>query len=154
MPTFFYNTLIGRVGISEKDGYITNLFFETDKIPSDIEVEETPLLKEGAQQLNRYLTGQIKTFTLNLAPFGTDFMKKVWTCLLEIPYGATVSYKDVAVKIGSPKAFRAVGQANNRNPLPIFIPCHRVIGANGSLVGYGSGLELKQKLLNLEKSFA
>ena len=96
------------------------------------------------------MDGKRKSFDLPLKPEGTEFQKKVWNALLDIPYGETRSYKDIAVAIGNPKACRAVGMANNRNPISIIIPCHRVIGANGSLVGYGGGLPIKIELLNLE----
>ncbi|ABR49641.1 methylated-DNA--protein-cysteine methyltransferase [Alkaliphilus metalliredigens QYMF] len=150
MPVYFYETSIGKIGIAEKNGNITNLYFETDKPPEDIEINETPLLQEAAQQLQSYLTGDSKEFNLPLKPSGTDFMEQVWESLCKIPYGKTVSYKEIAVDVDSPKAVRAVGLANNRNPIPIFIPCHRVIGSDGSLVGYGGGLELKERLIGLE----
>ncbi|MDO5305693.1 MAG: methylated-DNA--[protein]-cysteine S-methyltransferase, partial [bacterium] len=89
-------------------------------------------------------------FNLKLAPKGTPFQKKVWAELLKIPYGKTVSYQDIAVSIGNPDACRAVGMANNKNPIPIFIPCHRVIGKNGNLTGYAGGLDCKQALLEIE----
>ncbi|HBF36039.1 MAG TPA: methylated-DNA--[protein]-cysteine methyltransferase, partial [Firmicutes bacterium] len=107
--------------------------------------------KDAANQLQSYLTGKQKIFTLPLAPAGTGFMLQVWQQLQKIPYGETRSYQAIARAIGNPKAARAVGLANNRNPLPIFIPCHRVIGANGHLTGYRGGLSLKEKLLELEK---
>ena len=151
MTAYFYEFEIGKIGIAEKDGKITNLYFENDELPKDLLICETSVLKEAARQLKSYLAGELKEFSLPLAPAGTDFMKKVWTNLCEIPYGKTATYKEIAEKIGSPKAARAVGLANNRNSIPIFIPCHRVIGADGSLTGYRGGLELKKRLLNLEK---
>lgn len=151
MSTFFYDTALGKIAISEKNGTITNLYFTTDEIPENSTINETPILKEAAKQLNSYLAGGLFEFSLPLFLEGTVFMKQVWSSLCEIPYGETKSYKEIAVKIGSPKAARAVGLANNRNPIPIFIPCHRVIGAGGSLIGYRGGLELKKQLLNLEK---
>ncbi|WP_414714983.1 methylated-DNA--[protein]-cysteine S-methyltransferase [Sporomusa sp.] len=152
MALYFYQTDIGKIGISEQQGSITNLYFAEDQIPQDSVIYETPVLKEAAQQLYNYLSGSLEEFTLPLAPDGTDFMQQVWTRLCEIPYSETASYKDIAIKVGNPKAFRAVGLANNRNPIPIFIPCHRVIGTNGSLTGYRGGLGLKQRLLMLEQS--
>jgi len=149
---YFYEVEIGRIGITEKDGSITNLDFIGSELPKDVQVCETPLLKEAARQLKSYFAGELKEFSLPLAPEGTAFMKQVWAALCEIPYGKTASYKDIAEKIGRPKAARAVGLANNRNPIPIIIPCHRVIGADGSLVGYGGGLDIKKRLLELEKS--
>lgn len=101
-------------------------------------------------QVNAYFRGERTTFDLPLQLYGTEFQKRVWQQLCHIPYGEVWSYKDVATAIGSPKAVRAVGGANNRNPISIIVPCHRVIGANRSLVGYGGGLDIKQRLLRLE----
>lgn len=151
MPNFFYESDFGRIGITEKDGNITNVYITNDELPKDTLLYETPLLSEAVKQLKSYFAGKLKEFSLPLEPSGTAFMKQVWSALREIPYGETASYKDIAIKIGSPKAARAVGLANNRNPIPIFIPCHRVIGADGSLTGYRGGLEMKKKLLDLEK---
>ena len=148
---FFYNTKIGKIGIQENGHAITKVFFPREDVPKDAIINETALLKEAAKQLLEYLEGKRKLFTLNLAPHGTEFMLSVWKALQNIPYGETCSYKDIAEEIGNPKACRAVGLANNKNPIPIFIPCHRVIGANGKLVGYAGGLEMKERLLNLEK---
>ncbi len=108
-------------------------------------------IKKAKLQLAEYFEGKRQYFDLDLAPKrGTQFQKKVWKTLCGIPFGKTWSYTDVATKIGSPKAVRAVGGANNRNPIAIVVPCHRVIGKNGALVGYGGGLDLKTKLLKLE----
>ena len=114
-------------------------------------MQETALLKEAGRQLQLYLAGQLQTFTLPLAPDGTEYMRHVWEKLCDIPYGETRSYRDIAHSLGNPKAARAVGLANNKNPLPLFIPCHRVIGANQKLVGYRGGLRVKGQLLELEK---
>lgn len=111
---------------------------------------ETPLLKQAARELGEYFAGTRKAFTVPLRPEGTAFQTAVWNALLTIPYGETLSYGAVAARIGKPKAARAVGMANNKNPLPIFIPCHRVIGADGKMVGYGGGLNVKEALLKLE----
>ena len=135
MNTFFYETRIGKIGITENHGEITNLYFANDEVQQGLHLCETPILKEAARQLESYLAGGLKEFFLPLAPVGTDFMKKTWAGLCEISYGKTATYGEIAVKTGSPKASRAVGMANNRNPIPIFIPCHRVIGADGSLTG-------------------
>ena len=150
MPIYFYESDIGKVGIIENSGRITHLYFTNAPLPKDIQIDETPILREAGQQLKSYLAGKLKEFSLPLAPIGTDFMKQVWASLCEIPYGETVTYKEIAIKIGAPNAARAVGLANNRNPIPIFIPCHRVIGTNGALTGYRGGLELKKRLLDLE----
>ena len=107
-------------------------------------------LTEAGRQLRAYFEGRLREFELPLDPLGTDFQKRVWKQLERIPYGETRSYSQVAVAVGAPKAVRAVGAANGSNPLPIVVPCHRVIGANGKLVGYGGGLPLKHRLLALE----
>lgn len=109
------------------------------------------LLARTARELEEYFAGGRRTFTVPLAPSGTDFQRKVWTALRVIPYGETVSYGDLARRIGKPGAAIAVGQANSRNPIPIIVPCHRVIGSDGKLVGYAGGLEIKKALLRLEK---
>jgi methylated-DNA-[protein]-cysteine S-methyltransferase len=108
----------------------------------------------AAAQLDEYFTGARRTFDLQFVPSGTPFQLAVWRALLTIPYGRTASYGDIATKVGNKKATRAVGMANNRNPIALFIPCHRVIGANGSLTGYGGGLEMKSWLLDHERSVA
>lgn len=150
MNICFYNTVIGKIGIAETGGSITNLYFESDALPKHATQCETPLLVEAAQQLDRYLAGKLKQFTLPLLPVGTPFMRRVWVQLCNIPYGQTATYKEIAIKIGNEKASRAVGLANNRNPIPVFIPCHRVIGANGALTGYRGGLAIKKILLDIE----
>jgi len=104
------------------------------------------------RQLDEYFDGKRQTFSLNLAPQGTPFQRQVWDALLQIPYGVTRSYQDIARAIGNPKAVRAVGGSNARNPIAIVIPCHRVIGANGKLTGYAGGLKYKRALLDLERS--
>jgi len=110
-----------------------------------------PLLRKAIRQLDEYFAGRRKTFDLPLAPEGTPFQLAVWRALRDIPYGETQSYGDIARRIGKPKAVRAVGAANGANPISIVVPCHRVIGADGSLTGYGGGLPRKQKLLALEQ---
>lgn len=149
--TFSYQTSIGEVWIVENGTAITNLYFPGEKPSQDAQVEETALLKKAEEQLQDYLTGKRKSFELPFAPQGTEFQQKVWQALQEIPYGETRSYGEVAKTIGNSKAYRAVGMSNNKNPIPIFIPCHRVIGANGKLVGYAGGLDSKEYLLKLEK---
>jgi methylated-DNA-[protein]-cysteine S-methyltransferase len=108
-------------------------------------------LQETIRQLRAYFAGELETFDLPLAPQGTAFQLKVWKLLCDIPYGETISYGELARRIGNPKASRAVGLANGSNPIPIVIPCHRVIGSNGKLTGYGGGLPIKEKLLALER---
>jgi methylated-DNA-[protein]-cysteine S-methyltransferase len=111
---------------------------------------EDALLEEAAQQLRAYFAGELRRFELPLAPHGTEFQRRVWDAVAGIPYGTTSTYSVVAAAIGSPRACRAVGAANGRNPLPIVVPCHRLLGASGALTGYGGGLELKRALLDLE----
>lgn len=108
------------------------------------------VLRTTRKQLDEYFTGKRKTFDLPLSPTGTDFQRLVWMTLATIPYGNTISYAQLAARVGKPTAMRAVGSANGRNPLPIVLPCHRVIGADGSLTGFGGGLPTKQFLLKLE----
>lgn len=113
--------------------------------------EENPkALDATARQLREYFAAKLTDFDLPLAPEGTLFQKKVWKALCHIPYGETISYGELARRIGNPQASRAVGLANGSNPIPIIIPCHRVIGSNGKLTGYGGGLPIKEKLLALE----
>ncbi|SEG53305.1 methylated-DNA--[protein]-cysteine S-methyltransferase [Paenibacillus sp. UNC499MF] len=119
-------------------------------IPGGILVPNPGGLREISEQLQQYFSGQRRSFHLAFDLRGTEFQLRVWTALLSVPYGATASYKDIAAAIGSPQAVRAVGGANNRNPVPIVIPCHRIIGAGGQLVGYGGGLPVKTALLEHE----
>ncbi|MET1247220.1 methylated-DNA--[protein]-cysteine S-methyltransferase [Sporolactobacillus sp. STCC-11] len=126
------------------------LWAEKHGLPSVLKEDETHCA-EAARQLRDYFHGDRKTFTVKLLMKGTEFQRKVWTALAAIPYGETRSYKDIAREVKNPKGVRAIGMANNRNPIPIIVPCHRVIGADGSLVGYGGGLKTKQFLLNFER---
>lgn len=137
---------IGTLTLAEEDGALTKLLFEECE-PSG---ERTALLNEAARQLEEYFAGRRRAFELPLNPAGTPFQKKVWKALRDIPYGETRSYGDIARAVDSPKAFRAVGMANHNNPVSIIIPCHRVIGSDGSLTGYGGGLDKKIYLLQLE----
>ena len=146
---YSYETALGSVTFVEEDGALLAI---TTQHTYEGERLETPLIQEAYRQLTEYLIGVRKCFDLPLNPRGTEFQQQVWKALCDIPYGGTRSYKQIAEAIGNPKAVRAVGMANNRNPLLIVIPCHRVIGANGKLVGYGAGIEKKEFLLKLEKS--
>jgi methylated-DNA-[protein]-cysteine S-methyltransferase len=112
---------------------------------------QQPILVEAGRQLAEYFAGTRKHFELPLAPAGSEFQKRVWRALQDIPFGQTRSYLDLAKSVGSPKALRAVGAANGRNPLSIVVPCHRVVGANGALTGFAGGLEVKAKLLAFEQ---
>jgi len=118
--------------------------------PADGWVEDGAPFRTAIRQLGEYFAGERRRFELPLAPRGTDFQRRVWRALTEIPYGRTISYGELARRIGNPSASRAVGLANGANPLPIVVPCHRVIGADGSLTGFGGGLPIKRKLLALE----
>ena len=122
-----------------------DLLIEDDWILND------DFFKKSILQLKEYFEGKRKTFDIKLCPEGTDFQKRVWEALKNIDYGKTVSYKDIAIEIGNEKASRAVGLANGKNPLPIVIPCHRVVGSNGKLTGYAFGMTLKEKIIQLEK---
>ncbi len=148
-------TPIGIITIEEKSNKIIELQLNSNlaqPIKENEQIKETPLLIEAEKQLTEYFNKTRTKFDLPLAPQGTDFMKRVWKELTQIPYGETRTYKQIAQKIGNEKASRAVGMANNKNPIPIIIPCHRVIGANNKLVGYALGLDKKEFLLDLEKS--
>lgn len=148
MKNFYdYETDIGRLFIEADEECITKIsFFEIkgDRC-------ETFLIKNAHSQIMDYFQGRRKKFDFPLRLEGTDFQKSVWQELMKIPYGKTASYLDIAKAVGNPKACRAVGMANNKNNIAIVIPCHRVIGSGGKLVGYAGGLDVKQKLLDLEK---
>lgn len=150
---YFYQTEIGKISIIDNGRSIVGLYFENAIRPKDVRVNETKLLKQAKQQLDQYFAGKIKNFDLPLEVEGTDFQQKVWKALQDIPYGETCSYGEIANNIGKAKAYRAVGLANNKNPISIIIPCHRVIGKNGKLVGYGGGLETKRYLLDIESKY-
>ena len=149
---FVYDSPVGKIVIKDYSGSITEVYFiKDDEVIHEGNLKETPLIKEAAKQLTEYFEGKRKDFDLPIETKGTAFQKSVWEALRTIPYGETWSYKQVAEAVNSPKAYRAVGMANNKNPISIIIPCHRVIGANGKMVGYGGGLHIKEYLLNLEK---
>ena len=147
---FFYDTPVGRLCIGEENGSITRVTWT--QLPKNYLQEETELILQCKNQLDEYFAGKRKCFDLPLAPKGTEFQRKVWDALKEIPYGETRTYGEIAETVGNSKAARAVGMANNRNPIAIIVPCHRVVGANGKLVGYAGGMEQKEKLLHLEKT--
>ncbi len=146
----YSNTKIGKIAILEEDKQIIAIQINKE-IQDNVVPKDTPLLKEAQKQLEEYFTGKRRTFDLPLNPKGTKFMKEVWKVLQEIAYGETKTYGEIAEKVGNPKAARAVGMANHKNPIPIIIPCHRVIGSNGKLVGYALGMDKKQYLLEWEK---
>jgi methylated-DNA-[protein]-cysteine S-methyltransferase len=146
----YYLSPIGPVEVSGTPEAIVSVSFVKRQLPNDRNLPEC--VKQGIRQLEEYFKGSRKSFSLKLLLLGTPFQKLVWQQLKKISYGKVASYGDVARAVGNPHAYRAVGNANNRNPIGIIIPCHRVIGSDGKLVGYGSGLWRKEWLLNHEKS--
>lgn len=143
-----YNTKIGKLKIEYENDVLTGIAYTENEKEQGIRSE---LSDKTVLQLEEYFDGRRKEFDIPIKLRGTEFQKKVWNELLKIPYGVTVSYKDIAIKIGNPKACRAVGMANHNNPILIIVPCHRVINENKKLGGYALGLDLKRKLLELEK---
>ena len=151
----FTETPVGRLVLAGDCAGLQRIEFcsATDRIRLDQQWEENRAPFEDAiRQISEYFEGARKTFDLTLVPAGTPFQQAVWRELLSIPYGTTTSYRDLARAIGRPSAIRAAGAANGRNPLAIVIPCHRVIGSNGDLTGYGGGLRIKETLLALERN--
>ena len=148
---------VGELRIVERNGALTAIEFAPWRPPSDgrplgARADAEPVLVETVRQLTAYFDGELKVFDLPLAPHGTEFQQRVWKELLEIEHGETASYGQIAARLGHTNAAsRAVGLANGRNPIPIVIPCHRVIGADGSLTGYAGGMDRKQTLLELEQ---
>ena len=138
---------VGRLELAATDEALTRIEFGSE---DELRAPDDPVLQETQRQLEEYFAGDRLAFDLPLAPQGTGFQRQVWAALLEIPYAETWSYARLARHIGLPTAFRAVGAANGQNPIPIVIPCHRVVGANGKLTGYGGGLPRKKLLLELE----
>ncbi len=144
-----YETPQGWFRLGYADGVLTHL--KRIETVAEDRGTKTPLTERAYGELLEYFAGKRKTFSIPYRAEGTDFQKRVWQALCEIPYGETRSYKDIAAAIGNPKASRAVGMANNKNPIALVVPCHRVIGANGTLVGYAGGLPLKAFLLDMEE---
>lgn len=148
MSEFTMSSPIGYLTVMAHGDAITSIAFggTAETIPA------SALLREAKRQLEEYFAGRRRVFDLPLSPHGTEFQRRVWTALETIPYGETRTYAQIASAIGSPKACRAVGMANHCNPLPIVVPCHRVIGSGGQLTGYAGGLNIKQFLLTLEQT--
>jgi methylated-DNA-[protein]-cysteine S-methyltransferase len=146
-------TPIGNLLVARDAEGLREIRFEREgsKEPDPSWTRDDEALAEPVEQLKAYFAGELRNFDLLLAPEGTPFQLSVWSALSEIPYGETTSYGAVAEKIGRPSASRAVGAANGANPLPIVLPCHRVIGSNGALVGFGGGLDVKEALLDAER---
>lgn len=145
---FIYNTPMGRVTLASNGQALTHMAFGPAEFCG--KKVATSLTNAASTQMLEYLAGKRRAFDIPLQPEGTPFQLQVWDALLQIPYGQTRSYEQIAYALGNPRAMRAVGMANNKNPLPIFIPCHRVIGKNGNLVGYAGGVHIKKFLLDLE----
>jgi methylated-DNA-[protein]-cysteine S-methyltransferase len=155
---YFYkysDTPVGRLTLITSENGLAAILWENDK-PNRVHAKAVaennhhPILLETEQQLQEYFEGNRETFSVPLDLIGTDFQKQVWYALATIPYGETRNYTQIAEQIGNPKAVRAVGAANGRNPISIILPCHRVIGASGALTGFAGGLEIKARLLSME----
>lgn len=147
-----YDTVIGKIIIEESEEKISRIEIVNGTEKFDGKEEETELINKTYKELDEYFRCKRKTFDIPLKIEGTEFQKKVWNALLEIPYGETRSYLDIAKRVGNPKASRAVGMANHNNKIIIIIPCHRVIGSNKKLIGYAGGLDVKERLLKLEQN--
>lgn len=150
-------TPVGPMVLTASGGKIVGLRFGREIPPRSMlltAAAATPLLRQAAEELQEYFAGTRRSFTVPLAPRGTAFQEKVWQALLTIPYGETRTYRQIAEQIGHNRAFRAVGMANNRNPIGILIPCHRVIGYDGKMTGYAAGIGIKEQLLALEHHYS
>lgn len=151
MHTATRHTTIGFITALEDSGTITRLYLPNESPKQHEFGNLVPVLDKLFQELNLYFAGELKDFSVSFTPQGTNFQKLVWTNLLQVPYGETRTYGSIAQIIESPKSSRAIGAACNRNPIPILIPCHRIIGAKSELTGYRGGLDIKKKLLQLEQ---
>ncbi|MBR6388939.1 MAG: methylated-DNA--[Opitutales bacterium] len=146
---FVRDTNIGKIEIDEEGGFIIGVrFCGEDFCPCS--GGEPEVVKEAFRQIEQYLCGRLQKFTVPIKPEGTEFQKRVWQNLLKIPYGKTATYKEIAIRSGNSRAVRAVGMANNRNPIAIIIPCHRVVSSGGRLGGYAGGAQIKVALLKIE----
>lgn len=147
----YLETSIGRLYMEQEDEFLVGL--GRAKALEGVKLQETPFLRNVAEEIKEFLNGCRKGFDIPIYRKGTEFQRRVWQELLEIPYGETRSYGELAAKIGCPAGARAVGQACNRNPIMIIVPCHRVIGKDGRMIGFGGGLDVKERLLDLEKHY-
>lgn len=148
-----FDSPFGKLKLTASPEALVAISFQADSTTySDSVHKKSKILRMATLQLSEYFTGQRQSFDIPLAPVGTVFQQRVWQALISVPYGSTASYKEIAKKIGNTKAYRSVGGANNKNPLPIVIPCHRIIGSNGCLTGYAGGLAVKKFLLELESA--
>ena len=143
-----FDSPLGAITVEADDSFVTAVRFMCSSEQNPNAVTEL-----AVKELLEYFNGERKSFTVRCSFGGTPFQNKVWSALCDIPYGETASYSDIAKNVGSPNACRAVGSANNKNPVPIIVPCHRVIGKNGALVGYAGGIEIKKKLLQIENRY-
>ena len=148
--THTFDTPIGAVRLTEEGGSIIRI--ELTNAADAVHTSPTPLLHESAQQILAFLNGERRQLDFPIRMMGTPFQQRVWRALMQIPYGTTRTYGEIASAIGNPRASRAVGMACNKNPLLLIVPCHRVVGANGKLIGFAYGTEAKRWLLELEKS--
>lgn len=153
MNIYKYETKIGKITIGQIDNKISNVFFENDKLPKNCEIFETDTIKNTKNQIVDFLAGEIKQFNIDTMIIASDYTKMLLKLISKIPYGHTMSYKELAKFTSNEKAYRAVANACNKNPLPIIIPCHRVIGSSGDLIGYRGGLKLKEELLSIENEY-
>lgn len=145
----YFETIIGRFGLIAEDGLLVRVLLPGEE--EDFLTGDDEILKEARNQIEEYLEGERKDFSVPIARSGSDFYVSVWKALEEIPYGETRTYQEIAESVGNKDSARAVGSACNSNPLPILVPCHRVIGKNGKLTGYRGGLGIKSQLLELER---
>jgi len=151
MDSLLYTSPVGILTLTASDTALTGLYFG-ERIPTEAVLQHTPILDETIRQLDEYFSGLRRSFTLPLFSSGTAFQRRVWDALRMIPYGETRTYAEIAALAGSPRGFRAVGQANHVNPISIIVPCHRVVRTGGDLGGYGGGLDAKRFLLDLEQT--
>ena len=150
-----YDSPVGRLFLGEENGFLSLLVFSADDPRLQQYVQKTtPILSDAKKELDEYFAGKRRTFEIPLKVQGTEFQERVWRELQKISYGKTCTYKDISARVDCPRGSRAVGLANNRNPISIFIPCHRVISGNGKLTGYAGGLDAKRYLLELEQKNA
>lgn len=151
------NSPLGQILVVGDDAGLSAVSLLDGALPMEVDItwfrEEHPVLKAAREQLEEYFEGKRDTFDLLLNPKGTAFQKKVWAELIKIPMGTTIDYGTLATRIGNPKASRAVGAANGKNPIAIIVPCHRVIGRSGKLTGYAGGLDMKERLLKMEQGY-
>jgi methylated-DNA-[protein]-cysteine S-methyltransferase len=145
-----FHSPVGRLVLEGDDRALTRIGFDAPTAPAG----DAASIAAAAIQLEQYFAGERTSFDLDISLAGTPFERRVWEALREIPYGETTSYAEIATRIGAPSACRAVGRANGRNPIALIVPCHRVVGSNGSLTGYAGGLEMKRALLELERAGA